>query len=687
MNFLDLIWLIPLFPAVGFVINGLFGKRMPKAAVGAIASGAVLIAFIFAVGAVYQLAQLPEHERSHEVVVYEWINAGPAVTTGGQDTRFVVDWSFLLDPLSSVMVLVVTGIGFLIHVYSNGYMWEEDGFYRFFAYLNLFMFSMLTLILGSNYLMMFIGWEGVGLCSYLLIGYYFHKKSAGDAAKKAFVVNRVGDWGLATGILLIFATFGSLDFHTVGEAIKAGVASGQYVVSQPIFIGIALALFVGACGKSAQIPLYVWLPDAMEGPTPVSALIHAATMVTAGVYMVARSNWIYQMAPEALAIVAIVGVLTALFAASIGLVQNDIKRVLAYSTVSQLGYMFLALGVGAFSAGVFHLMTHAFFKALLFLGSGSVIHAMHHEQDMRKMGALKNKIPVTFLTMAIGTLAIAGTPGLAGFFSKDEILWQAFSSEHGHPALWLIAAIVAGMTSFYMFRLLFMTFYGESRVDHHTEQHIHESPKVMTVPLMVLAVGSVLAGYIGLPKWLGPNLFEHWLEPVFEPVQAVAASAEEAAHHSASLEIGMAAVSVGIAVIGFLIAYTTYAKKSDLAERVSTRVKGLYQAVLNKWYVDELYDALFVNRAKDLGRGLWRFDSRVVDGLVNETAVGTVQSAVGSGWWDRWIVDGLVRFAGGFVKTASWPIRLSETGYTQNYALVMVVGVLVLVGYVLWGTL
>ena len=686
MNFLDLIWLIPLFPVAGFIINGLFGKRMPKTAVGTIAAGAVLISFIFAAGAVYQLSQLPEHERSHQVTVYEWINAGPAVTTGGQETRFVVDWAFLLDPLSSVMVLVVTGIGFLIHVYSTGYMWEEDGFYRFFAYLNLFMFSMLTLILGSNYLMMFIGWEGVGLCSYLLIGYYFHKKSAGDAAKKAFVVNRVGDWGLAIGILLIFATFGSLDYQTVEEVIRAGVASGQYVISQPIFIGIALALFIGACGKSAQIPLYVWLPDAMEGPTPVSALIHAATMVTAGVYMVARSNWIYQMAPEALAVVAIVGVLTALFAASIGLVQNDIKRVLAYSTVSQLGYMFLALGVGAFAAGVFHLMTHAFFKALLFLGSGSVIHALHHEQDMRKMGALKNKIPITFLTMAIGTLAIAGTPGLAGFFSKDEILWQAFSSEHGHPILWLIAAIVAGMTSFYMFRLLFMTFYGESRVDHHTEQHIHESPRAMTVPLMVLAVGSVLAGYIGLPKWLGPNLFEHWLEPVFEPVQ-VAAVAEEAAHHSAALEIGMAAVSVGIAVIGFLIAYTTYAKKSDRAERVSAQFKGLYQALLNKWYVDELYDALWVHRAKDLGRGLWRFDGKIVDGLVNETAVGTIRTAVGSGWWDRWIVDGLVRFAGGFVKTASWPIRLSATGYTQNYALVMVFGVLVLVGYVLWGTL
>src|SRR5215510_14323851 len=560
MNFLDLIWLIPLFPAAGFAINGLFGKRMPKAMVGTIAAGAVLLSFIFAAGAVYQLSQLPEHDRSHVVKVYEWINAGPATTTAGKATRFVVDWSFLLDPLSSVMVLVVTGIGFLIHVYSTGYMWEEDGFYRFFAYLNLFMFSMLTLSLGSNYLMMFIGWEGVGLCSYLLIGYYFLKKSAGDAAKKALIVNRVGDWGLATGVLLIFATFGSLDFGAVGEAIKEGVAAGRYHVGDPIFIGIAIALFIGATGKSAQVPLYVWLPDAMEGPTPVSALIHAATMVTAGVYMVARSNWIYQLAPEAMAVVAIVGALTALFAASIGLVQNDIKRVLAYSTVSQLGYMFLALGVGAFTAGIFHLMTHAFFKALLFLGSGSVIHAMHHEQDMRKMGALKNKIPVTFWTMLVGTVAIAGAPPLAGFFSKDEILWKAFSSNQGHVLLWLIGAAVAGMTAFYMFRLIFMTFFGESRVDHHTEHHIHESPRSMTVPLIILAIGSVVAGYIGFPAWLGGgSAFEHFLEPVFEPLPIPHGPEGEYGHMA---EAGMAAVSVAVALMGFGLAYSKYCKRS-----------------------------------------------------------------------------------------------------------------------------
>ena len=470
MDFLNLIWLIPLFPAAGFVINGLFGKRLSKTVVGVIACGAVLISFIFAAGAVYQLIQLEGEQRSHTVKLYEWFNAGPAHIKSGEVSRFSVDWAFLLDPLSAVMVLVVTGIGFLIHIYSTGYMHEEDGFYRFFAYLNLFMFSMLTLILGNNYLVMFVGWEGVGLCSYLLIGYYFHKKSAGDAAKKAFVVNRIGDWGFSIGIMLIFATFGTLEFGKVGEAVREGVMAGSFHVSDPLFIGMALALFIGATGKSAQIPLYVWLPDAMEGPTPVSALIHAATMVTAGVYMVARSNFIFQMAPEAMTVVAVIGALTALFAACIGLVQNDIKRVLAYSTVSQLGYMFLALGVGAFAAGIFHLMTHAFFKALLFLGSGSVIHAMHHEQDMRKMGALKDKIPVTFWTMFVGTLAIAGTPLLSGFFSKDEILWQAFSSPQGHIVLWLIGVIVAGMTSFYMFRLLFMTFFGaiQSRPPHRT---------------------------------------------------------------------------------------------------------------------------------------------------------------------------------------------------------------------------
>jgi NADH-quinone oxidoreductase subunit L len=545
------------------------------------------------------------------------------------------------------------------------------------------MFAMLTLVLGNNYLMMFIGWEGVGLCSYLLIGYYFHKKSAGDAAKKAFVVNRVGDWGLSIGIMLIFVSFGTLEFTAVGEAVRDGVAAGDFNVSDPLFIGMALALFIGATGKSAQIPLYVWLPDAMEGPTPVSALIHAATMVTAGVYMVSRSNFIFQMAPEAMTVVAVVGVLTALFAASIGLVQNDIKRVLAYSTVSQLGYMFLALGVGAFAAGVFHLMTHAFFKALLFLGSGSVIHAMHHEQDMRRMGALKDKIPVTFKTMAVGTLAIAGIPGLAGFFSKDEILYKAFANPQGHVVLWLIGAVVAGMTAFYMFRLLFMTFFGESRVDHHVEQHIHESPRSMTIPLIVLAIGSVFAGYLGIPLWLGgTNAFEHWLEPVFEPLpipQPVVVP------HSHAFEAGMAAVSVLIALAGIYLAYRKYYRTSYREETEVASYGAVYPVLQNKYYVDQLYDALFVHRAKDSGQVLWRFDGNVVDGAVNGSALFTVTSANGSNWWDRWIVDGIVRFIGGFIKTVSWPVRLIQTGYTQNYALVMILGILIFIGYVLWG--
>jgi NADH-quinone oxidoreductase subunit L len=685
MNFLDLIWLIPLFPAAGFVINGLIGKRISKTAVGVIAAGAVLLSFIFSAGAVYQLLQLAPEQRSHTVKLYEWINAGAIPTTEGPLARFSIDWSFLLDPLSSIMILVVTGIGFLIHVYSTGYMHEEDGFYRFFAYLNLFMFSMLTLVLGSNYLMMFIGWEGVGLCSYLLIGYYFHKKSAGDASKKAFVVNRVGDWGLSIGIMLIFVTFGSLEFKVVGEKVREGVMSGAFHVGDSLFFWIAIALFIGATGKSAQIPLYVWLPDAMEGPTPVSALIHAATMVTAGVYMVARSNFIYQMAPQAMAVVAVVGALTALFAASIGLVQNDIKRVLAYSTVSQLGYMFLALGVGAFAAGVFHLMTHAFFKALLFLGSGSVIHAMHHEQDMRKMGALWNKIPITFKTMFVGTLAIAGTPFLSGFFSKDEILWQAFSSPHGSIYLWLIGVTVAGMTSFYMFRLLFMTFFGESRVDHHTSHHIHESPKSMTIPLIVLAIGAVLAGYAGLPSWLGGSAFERFLEPVFEPLP-IPGAAEAAEHYGTGVEIGMAAVSVAVALIGFSLAYFKYCKRSWEEQREIQQYGPFYPWLLNKWKIDELYDMLFVNRSKGAGVSLWKFDSKIVDGVVNGSAWGTVEGAIGSSWWDRWIVDGLVRFVGGFVKTVSWPVRLIQTGYVQNYALVMILGVLILFGYVLWGT-
>src|SRR5436853_653971 len=546
MFFLDYIWLIPLLPAFGAAAMFFVGRKMQKSAVSAVCVGAVVVAFVWACGSVWQYtdwAARHGHEPFQQIL-YTWLGSDTGhlnyTTYNGTPARFQADAGFFLDPLSSVWLLFVTGVGMLIHIYSIGYMAHEGGYYRFFGYLNLFMFSMLTLILGNNYAVMFVGWEGVGLCSYLLIGFYFHRKSASDAANKAFIVNRIGDAGFLLGMFTIAWYFGSFRFTEVNALAR----SGHFQIGDPIITAATLCLFIGACGKSAQLPLYVWLPDAMEGPTPVSALIHAATMVTAGVYMVARSNAIFVLAPTAMKTVAIIGALTAIFAASIALVQNDIKRVLAYSTVSQLGYMFLALGVGAFTAGVFHLMTHAFFKALLFLGSGSVIHAMHHEQDMRKMGALKNKIPVTFWTMLIGTLAIAGTPGLAGFFSKDEILWKAFSSQQGHILLWLLGALVAGMTAFYMFRLLFMTFFGQSRVDHHTESHIHESPYAMTIPLIILAIGSVISGYIGFPAWLGgSNPFEHFLDPVFEPLPIPKGPELE---YSRMAEAGMAAVSIAV---------------------------------------------------------------------------------------------------------------------------------------------
>src|SRR3989454_1609621 len=662
------LWLIPVLPLIGAALNGLFGKRLTRQAVASAAlafSGAAFGLALF-VAARFSTLELPYVET-----VAQWIRAG----------NFRADFAFDLDQLSLVMLLVVTGVGFLIHIYSLGYMWEEGGFYRFFSYLNLFMFFMLTLVLANNYLVMFIGWEGVGLASYLLIGFFFLRDSAASAGKKAFIVNRVGDFGFLIALFLLIKHFGSLDFMQVFQQVSS---LGPETTGAGLLTAIGLLLMVGAAGKSAQLPLYVWLPDAMEGPTPVSALIHAATMVTAGGYMVARSHVIYQMAPQAMTVVAVIGAGTAFFAASIGLVQNGIKRVLAYSTESQLGYMFLALGVGAFAAGIFHLMTHAFFKALLFLGSGSVINAMHHEQDMRKMGALKKKIPVTFWTMFIGTLTIAGTPFLAGFFSKDEILWKAFSSNQGHVVLWLIGAAVAGMTAFYMFRLIFMTFYGQSRVDHHIESHIHESPRSMTVPLIVLAIGSVLAGYVGFPAWLGGNnAFEKFLDPVFEPLPIPHGPEAEYSHLA---EAGMAAASVAIALIGFGLAYSKYCKRSWEQQREIRQYGSLYPVFLNKYYVDEGYDFLFVNRAKDAGTGLWKFDAAVVDGAVNGSAWTTVEGALGSGWWDRWIVDGIVKFIGGFIRTMSWPLRLIQTGYGQNYALVIILGLLIFIGYVLWGT-
>src|SRR5215469_15510228 len=519
MIFLSYFWLIPLLPALGAASMLFFGRKLQKSAVDFVCVGVVVLAFLMACGAVWQYTGYAHDHpgKPYQTILYTWLGTDTGnldyATRNHSLAQFKADAGFLLDPLSSIWLLFVTGVGMLIHIYSTGYMAHEGGYYRFFGYLNLFMFSMLTLILANNYVLLFVGWEGVGLCSYLLIGFYFQRKSASDAANKAFIVNRIGDAGFILGMFFIAWYIGSLRYIDVNAAAR----SGHFQIGDPIITAATLLLFVGACGKSAQLPLYVWLPDAMEGPTPVSALIHAATMVTAGVYMVARSNALFVLAPKSMLVVAIVGALTAIFAASIGLVQNDIKRVLAYSTVSQLGYMFLALGVGAFAAGVFHVFTHAFFKALLFLGAGSVIHAMSGEQDMRNMGALASKIPITYKTMLIATLAIAGIFPFAGFFSKDEILWQAWAREGGaYRYLWYIAFLTALMTAFYMFRLIYLTFYSKPRMSHEVEHHIHESPASMTGPLIVLAIMSLLAGFLGWPHSLGgSDRFAKYLDPVF----------------------------------------------------------------------------------------------------------------------------------------------------------------------------
>jgi NADH-quinone oxidoreductase subunit L len=673
---LDYIWLIPILPLLGAAIQLFAGRRLSKNAVTAVSVGLPGLSFLAALACFVQFLGLPE--SAHHVFIrtlYTWLPAGPFRLADGTLGNLHVNVGIQLDPLSSVMLLVVTGIGFLIHVYSIGYMGHEGGYYRFFGYMNLFMFSMLTLVLASNYLMMFVGWEGVGLCSYLLIGFYFQRKSASDAGKKAFIVNRIGDAGFLLGVMLMAVTFGSLDF----EQVNAQALSGRFPVGSTVIVTICILLFIGATGKSAQIPLYTWLPDAMEGPTPVSALIHAATMVTAGVYMVARSNALFTLAPTAMALVAGIGAATAIWAASIGLVQNDIKRVLAYSTISQLGYMFLACGVGAFGAGVFHLMTHAFFKALLFLGAGSVIHALSGEQDMRKMGALWNRVPITARTMLVATLAISGAPLFSGFFSKDEILWKAFSSPYGSVLLWGVGVATAGLTAFYMFRLFFLTFAGKSRLPVEIDHHVHESPRVMTVPLICLAIGALAAGYIGWPKMLGgANHFEHFLEPVFENPKALAGS-----EYAWSLEFGLMVVSIGVALAGFSVAYFWYIKRPELPERVAAQAGPVYRTLLNKYYVDQIYDALFVNRTKDLGNLLAAFDLGVVDGGVNGVGWSTRMSGELSRLWDTWVIDGLVNLGAFLVKLMSYPAKLIQTGRLQTYAWMITLGVLIFMAYYL----
>jgi NADH-quinone oxidoreductase subunit L len=674
--FLRSIWLIPLFPLAGAATMFFIGRRLSNGAVSAVGVGSVGLSMIFAFGAILQLIAREPAQRVVEIILFDWVPAGAMHTMSGHLVNFNAQWAMLLDPLSAVMLGVVTGVGFLIHVYSTGYMAHEGGYYRFFGYLNLFMFSMLVLVLGNNLLLLFVGWEGVGLCSYLLIGFYFLRKSASDAGKKAFIVNRIGDAGFVLGLLLLLNAIGTLRFTEIGPAIEAG----GFNVGNGVMTAIALLLFVGATGKSAQIPLYVWLPDAMEGPTPVSALIHAATMVTAGVYMITRMNVVFQLAPVALAAVATVGAVTAIYAASMGLVQNDIKRVLAYSTVSQLGYMFLALGVGAFTAGIFHLMTHAFFKALLFLGSGSVIHALGGEQDMRKMGGLWRKIPITAWTFLLATIAISGIPPLAGFVSKDAILAASFDAR---PLLWGIGFVTAGMTAFYMFRLVFLTFFGESRVPHDVEHHIHESPRSMTVPLMILALLSVVGGWIGWPESLGgSDHFAKFLDPVIARHAEVIAAVPETTQHTTEHQLMV--VSVLVAVVGIGLAWFFYLRRPRIPGTLAARSGGLYRLLYNKYYVDQIYDAMFVNRTKDLGTTLGAFDRGVIDGLgVNGAGWVTRAFSSISMVWDKWIIDGLVNLAARIVWIFSYPVRMIQSGRVSNYALLIVLGVLVFLGYYL----
>jgi NADH-quinone oxidoreductase subunit L len=657
--------LIPLLPFLGFLANAGFGRRLSKRAAGAIACSAMLGSFAVAMAMVLRLIALPVDERAITQYVYRWITAGD----------FGVDVAFKLDPLSAVMLLVITGVGTLIHVYSTAYMRDEPdpSYARYFSYLNLFAAFMLVLVLGSNFLVMFVGWEGVGLCSYLLIGFWYEKRSASDAGKKAFIVNRIGDFGFILGLLLVYYQFGTLEFQAIARAVEPFGAETEFGA-----LSLAtLLLFVGATGKSAQIPLYVWLPDAMEGPTPVSALIHAATMVTAGVYMIGRNAVLFSHTPETLGIIAVIGAATAFLAGTIGLVQNDIKRVLAYSTVSQLGYMFLAMGVGAYAAGIFHLYTHAFFKALLFLGAGAVIHALAGEQDIRRMGGLKDVLPITYWTFLIGALAIAGVPGLAGFFSKDEILYRTYAS--GHTGLWALGLLTSLLTAVYMFRLLFLAFHGTSahatsasstpsgydHGRHASAAHAHDAPRPMALALVVLAAGSIVGGYVGLPHALGgSNRFEQFLAPTFA---AHAAEARGTADHaladdraSASTELRLMAVSSLVAIGGITIAWYFFWSNRDAANALAERFRGIRRVLENRYYVDEIYDAALVQPILIVSEeGLWKnVDARGIDSAVN-----------GLGW---------------AVNGGSELVRRIQSGSVRTYAASLLAGVVLVLGYYLW---
>ncbi|GAC1663966.1 MAG: NADH-quinone oxidoreductase subunit L [Candidatus Acidiferrum sp.] len=649
MPILEHLWIIPLLPLLGSAINGLLGSKWPNKLVNAVAVGSTGVSFVCALEAAREFFKLSPEQIPWVKQYFSWIAAG----------TFRAGFDLQVDQLTVVMLLVVTGVGWLIHIYSTGYMAHEGGYYRFFSYLNLFMFFMLILVLAANYVLLFVGWEGVGLASYLLIGFYFLKKSAADAGKKAFIVNRIGDFGFMLGMFLLFRTFGTLDFVQLFD--KAGTWPPEAMGQLGTFTVACLLLFMGAAGKSAQLPLYVWLPDAMEGPTPVSALIHAATMVTAGVYVVARSHVLFTHAPTAMLVVACVGCATALFAATIGLVQTDIKKVLAYSTVSQLGYMFLACGVGAFSAGIFHLMTHAFFKALLFLAAGSVIHAMGGEQDMQKMGGLSKKIRWTYFTMLTATLAIAGFPPLAGFFSKDAILLSAYISDLAGPnvghILYAAGLLTALLTSFYMFRLVFLTFFGKPRYDEH-QVHVHESPRSMLGPLAILAVLSIVGGWLAAPAFFGgTDHFAQFLEPVFAQGAGEAASTEAAAH---ALETPLAIVAVITAALGLLVAFWLYLKQPGKADKLASSLRGVYTTLLNKYYVDEIYGAVVVRPLVWISTNvLWKVaDAGIIDGTVNGVAIGT--TAIGN---------------------AS---RYTQSGNTRSYAVWVVVGAVLIMAVVFW---
>ncbi len=662
MFLLRYLWILPALPLLGAALNGLLGRRWPKRVVDAVGVGTTGLAFAATLELIREFSHLKAEQIPWTKSYFPWITAG----------SFRADFALQVDQLTIVMLLVVTGVGWLIHIYSTGYMAAEGGYYRFFAQMNLFMFFMLMLVMAANYVLLFVGWEGVGLCSYLLIGFHFLRKSAADAGKKAFIVNRIGDFGFLLAILMAFWAFGSVDYATVFRAAaeipveKAGQAG--------VLTSICLLLLAGAVGKSAQLPLYVWLPDAMEGPTPVSALIHAATMVTAGVYMVARSHVLYAHAPLAMSAVATIGALTALYAATLGLVQTDIKKVLAYSTISQLGYMFLGCGVGAFAAGIFHLMTHAFFKALLFLAAGSVIHALGGQQDMRRMGGLRKKIPATYWTMLMATLAIAGAPGFSGFFSKDQILWRAAAGAGGSTVLWLLGLIAALLTSFYMFRLVFLSFHGAPRFDEHSA-HIHESPRIMLAPLVVLALLSVAGGWMAAPAlWGGSDYFAEYLKPVFTlpagpntagvPIESgplltasANASSREMTHGA---ELSFAGIAVGVALVGYLLAWWFYIRRPQTPERLAESFRAPYRLLLNKYYVDELYDRLFVRPTLWLSTlFFWRVvDEGAVDGAVN----------------------GLAVVARRFGERA----RLIQSGNARSYAAWVVVGAVLVTTWLLW---